>query len=200
MNGNKPTIWEIVARTAVVHTLTYFAIGLIAYSLFDYSARFADPALNSLMRQTDDPLVQAGVLFQPIRGVLFGLVFYLLRDVLFRQKNGWLVMWITFSSDRHNLNFRHCARFNRGSDLHESILRWFVGWRSRGSLPVLPSFGSPLLLGDAFRKEMAQLGPWTLVLYRTGPSWAWPLGAPSHFVAGDPTSTHASIRQYHDSA
>jgi len=95
MNGNKLTLWEIVARTAVVHTLTYFAIGLIAYSLFDYSARFADPALNSLMRQTDDPLVQAGVLFQPIRGVLFGLVFYLLRDVLFRQKNGWLIMWIT---------------------------------------------------------------------------------------------------------
>jgi hypothetical protein len=47
------------------------------------------------MRQTDDPLVQAGVLFQPIRGVLFGLVFYLLRNVLFRQKNGWLITWIT---------------------------------------------------------------------------------------------------------
>jgi hypothetical protein len=34
-------------------------------------------------------------LFQPIRGILFGLVFYLLRDVLFRQKNGWLITWIT---------------------------------------------------------------------------------------------------------
>ncbi|MEW6173718.1 MAG: hypothetical protein AB1510_11765 [Bacillota bacterium] len=45
------------------------------------------------MRQTDDPLVVAGVLFQPIRGALFGVVFYLLRDVLFRRKNGWLIMW-----------------------------------------------------------------------------------------------------------
>jgi len=95
MNEKQLTLWGIIAKTAVVHTLTYFAVGLIAFSLFNYSARFADPALSSLMRQTDDPLVQAGVLFQPIRGVLFGLVFYLLRDVLFRQKNGWLITWIT---------------------------------------------------------------------------------------------------------
>ena len=95
MNEKQLTLWGIVAKTSIIHTLTYFAIGLIAFTLFNYSAQFADPALSSLMRQTDDPLVQAGVLFQPIRGVLFGLVFYLLRDVLLRQKNGWLIMWIT---------------------------------------------------------------------------------------------------------
>jgi hypothetical protein len=95
MHEKSPTLWEIVLKTAASHTLTYFVIGLIAFSLFDYSERFADPALSSLMRPTDDPLVQAGVLFQPIRGILFGLVFYLLRDVLFRQKNGWLIIWIT---------------------------------------------------------------------------------------------------------
>jgi len=95
MNEKQLTLSEIVEKTVIVHTLTYFTIGLIAFSLFNYTARFADPALSSLMRQADDPLVQAGVLFQPIRGLLFGLVFYLLRDVLFRQKNGWLIMWIT---------------------------------------------------------------------------------------------------------
>ncbi len=95
MNGMELTLWAIVAKTTVVHTLTYFAIGLVAFSLFNYSAKFADPALSSFMRQTDDPLVRASVLFQPIRGVLFGLVFYLLRDVLFGQSNGWLIMWIT---------------------------------------------------------------------------------------------------------
>jgi hypothetical protein len=95
MNEKKLTLWGIVVKTTVVHTLTYFVMGLIALTLFNYTARFADPAVSSLMRQTDDPLVQAGVLFQPIRGVLFGLVFYLLRDVFFRQKNGWLIMWIT---------------------------------------------------------------------------------------------------------
>ncbi len=95
MNEKQLTLWGIVVRTTVVHTLTYFIVGLIAFSLFNYSERFADPALTSLMRPTNDPLVQAGVLFQPIRGILFGLVFYLLRDVLFRQKNGWIIIWFT---------------------------------------------------------------------------------------------------------
>jgi hypothetical protein len=95
MPEKTPTLWEIISKTTVIHTLTYFVIGLIAFSLFDYSERFADPALSSLMRSTDDPLVQAGVLFQPLRGILFGLVFYLLREVVFRQKNGWLIIWIT---------------------------------------------------------------------------------------------------------
>jgi hypothetical protein len=95
MNEKHLTLWGIVARTTVIHTLTYFAVGLIAFSLFSYTVRFADPALSFQMRQTDDPLVQAGVLFQPIRGILFGIVFYLLRDIMFRQKNGWLIVWIT---------------------------------------------------------------------------------------------------------
>jgi hypothetical protein len=46
------------------------------------------------MRQTDEPLVMAGPLFQPIRGLLFGLVFYLLRAPLFGSGRGWLVLWI----------------------------------------------------------------------------------------------------------
>src|SRR3990172_9686644 len=94
-DAGKLTFWAITLRTIVVHTVTYFFVGLLAFTLFDYSARFADPALSSFMRQTNDPLVTAGVLFQPLRGLLFGIVFYLLRDVLFRRKNGWLIMWIT---------------------------------------------------------------------------------------------------------
>jgi hypothetical protein len=91
----QPSFTSITLKTVIVHTVTYFIVGLIAYSLFDYSSSFADPALSSLMRPTTDPIVQAGVLFQPIRGILFGLVFYLLRDVLFQKQYGWLITWIT---------------------------------------------------------------------------------------------------------
>ncbi|MGD2165257.1 MAG: hypothetical protein PVH50_06990, partial [Anaerolineae bacterium] len=89
-----PTFWGIMLKTTVVHTVTYFAVGLLAFTVFDYSTRFADPGLSSLMRQTDHPLVAAGPLFQPIRGLLFGVVFYLLRAVVFGRRNGWLVMWV----------------------------------------------------------------------------------------------------------
>jgi hypothetical protein len=38
-----------------------------------------------------DPLVMAGPLFQPLRGLVFALVFYPLRECLFGKKNGWLL-------------------------------------------------------------------------------------------------------------
>src|SRR5260370_41566992 len=36
----------------------------------------------------------AGPLFQPIRGLLFGLAFYPLRGPLFGARAGWLVLWL----------------------------------------------------------------------------------------------------------
>jgi len=87
------TLGNITLKTMVVHTLTYFLAGLVAFNLFDYTARFAEPIYEVYMRPTNDPLVTAGVLFQPIRGILFGLVFYLLRGSIFKRKNGWLVAW-----------------------------------------------------------------------------------------------------------
>jgi hypothetical protein len=89
----QPTFWGITFRTIVIHTVTYFFIGLLAFTLFNYSARFADPTLSSFMRQTNDPLVMAGVLFQPFRGLLFGIVFWLFRDSLFSRPYGWLKAW-----------------------------------------------------------------------------------------------------------
>ena len=94
MDRNQLTFWGITLRTIVVHTVTYFVIGILAFTIFDYRALFAEPGLSSFMRPIDDPLVTAGLLFQPIRGVLFGLVFFLLRGVFFGEKNGWLLMWV----------------------------------------------------------------------------------------------------------
>ena len=95
MNSEKPKFVPIALKTILVHTVTYFGMGLIASTLLNYGAWFAETSLRSLMRQTSEPLVMAGPLFQPIRGFLFAVAFYLLRDVLFDKKNGWLVMWIT---------------------------------------------------------------------------------------------------------
>jgi hypothetical protein len=36
----------------------------------------------------------AGPLFQPIRGLLFALAFYPLREILFGEARGWLVLWL----------------------------------------------------------------------------------------------------------
>ena len=83
---------SIVVRTAIVHTVTYCLVGLVAYNLFHYRAFLADPSNN--FRPSSDPLVRAAVLFQPIRGLLYGVVFYLLSSVLFQQSTGWLIAWV----------------------------------------------------------------------------------------------------------
>jgi hypothetical protein len=93
----RPTLVAVILKTIVVHTVTYFIVGIIVFNLLDYPTRFAEPIVRELMRSTDDPLVMAGSLFQPIRGLLFAIVFYLLRDVFFARKHGWLILWITLA-------------------------------------------------------------------------------------------------------
>lgn len=84
----------IVAKAAVTHTVTYFVMGLLASTLFDYAGLFAQPGLGAYMRTIDDRWVMAGPLFQPIRGALFGLVIYLLRQPTLQVRRGWLTLWV----------------------------------------------------------------------------------------------------------
>ena len=84
---------ELTVKTIVVHTITYFVAGVLAYTLGGYAKTFSQPPLSYLMRATSDPLVIAGPLFQPIRGVIFASAFYPLRDVLFGRRRGWLILW-----------------------------------------------------------------------------------------------------------
>ena len=98
MDYAPPTATDIVVKTLVTHTVTYFITGVFAFYVLDYPSLISATRLGALMRPLSDPMVIAGPLFQPIRGVLFGLVFYLLRDPLFGRKGGWLVMWAVLVS------------------------------------------------------------------------------------------------------
>ena len=82
-----------MVKTAISHTVTYFIMGVLAFVIFDYSHLYADTSFKYIMRQTTDPLVIAGPLFQPIRGLVFGFAFFLLRRSFFGQDTGWLRMW-----------------------------------------------------------------------------------------------------------
>ncbi len=94
-NIHEPRLLGLIIKAVVVHTITYFVMGILAYTFLNYTEAFANGPLACLMRPTTDVWVKAGVLFQPIRGVIFALVFYPLRGPLFGKKNGWLVMWWT---------------------------------------------------------------------------------------------------------
>jgi hypothetical protein len=92
---NPPSFNSIVLKTTVAHTATYFVMGLLAFTLLDYSARFEDPIVAGMMRPTDHLLVAAGPAFQVVRGLLFGVVFYALRSAIFPHPRGWLTLWLT---------------------------------------------------------------------------------------------------------
>jgi hypothetical protein len=85
---------SIAIKTTLAHTVTYFLIGLLSFLFLDYSARYADPAVAVALRQSDHPLVTAGPIFQVLRGFLFGIAFYALRDVIFPKRRGWLTLWL----------------------------------------------------------------------------------------------------------
>ncbi len=83
----------LIWKTIVAHTLTYFLMGVLAFKFLNYAEQFARPDLASYMRQVTDPLVMAGPLFQPIRGIIFALVFFPFREILFGRRHGWFLIW-----------------------------------------------------------------------------------------------------------
>ena len=93
MNENRITLISLTLKAIVAHTITYFLVVLVAFNVFNYAADFARPEMNTWMRQTNDPIVALGPALQPIRGIVFALAFYPLREILFKRKNGWLITW-----------------------------------------------------------------------------------------------------------
>jgi hypothetical protein len=93
MDNPQPSFWSILYRTIISHTFTYFATGVIAAILLDYSTRMIRPDVAPIIRKITDPILVASPLFQPFRAALLAIVFYLLRDVLFSNRKGWLIMW-----------------------------------------------------------------------------------------------------------
>ena len=85
---------ELTVKTIVVHTVTYFIMGILALTFLEYKTAFAEPITREYMRQVDEPIVALGPALQFIRGILFAVAFYPLREILFGRKNGWLITWL----------------------------------------------------------------------------------------------------------
>jgi magnesium-transporting ATPase (P-type) len=89
-DSSQPSFLPLAAKTIVCHTITYFIMGVLAAHFLNYAELMARP--DSGMKPITDPWVMAGPLFQPLRGLVFALVFYPFRERLFGTKNGWLLM------------------------------------------------------------------------------------------------------------
>lgn len=92
------TFLGLTIKTIVVHTVTYFIMGLLALTILDYRSAFEGSVTREYMRQVSEPIVALGPALQFIRGILFAVVFYLLRDTLFGRRNGWQILWVMLVS------------------------------------------------------------------------------------------------------
>ncbi len=92
MTNTKLSFVGLAIKTSIVHTLTYFVMGWLASTFFNYASLFAQPFFAGYMRPTSDLMVTVGPALQPIRGVIFALAFYPLREIFFGRKWGWLIM------------------------------------------------------------------------------------------------------------
>lgn len=90
MEGPQPRLVPLAVKTAVCHTVSYFVMGALAFRFLHYADFINKP--NSGMRPMTDPLVMLGPALQTVRGVLFALVFYPFREILFTRRNGWLLI------------------------------------------------------------------------------------------------------------
>lgn len=95
---NQPTLWSLILKSSVAHTLTYFLMGILAYNFLNYENSFVSGALENYMRPTDSPWVAAGPALQWTRGIIFALAFYPLREIFFGKKNGWLILFWTLTA------------------------------------------------------------------------------------------------------
>ena len=91
---NPASFASITLKTTAVQTVTYFFVGILSFMFLDYTSKYADPAVAVALRPTDHPLVAAGPLFQVLRGFLFGIAFYVLRDAFFTKSRSWLSLWL----------------------------------------------------------------------------------------------------------
>jgi hypothetical protein len=67
-NRIQPCIVELALKSIIVHTITYRFMEILAFNFFLL-------CLNIYSTKTSDPLVMARPLFQPIRGLIFALLY-----------------------------------------------------------------------------------------------------------------------------
>jgi hypothetical protein len=94
--GSSPTVTflGLTVKTILVHTVTYFVMGLLALTFLQYRTAFEAPITREYMRPVTDPIVALGPALQFIRGILFAIAFYPLRAVVFARRDGWRILWL----------------------------------------------------------------------------------------------------------
>lgn len=84
---------DFALKVIIVHFTTYLIAGLIFSSVFNYKAIFEMDIIKDYYISYYDHNIILGPLMQPIRGLLFAMVLYPLKDYFLKKKKGWINLW-----------------------------------------------------------------------------------------------------------
>ena len=84
----KENIWFFV-KVIVAHVITYIVCGMNAYNLLNYG----DVVKLIGMKPMEEISMAMVLLGQIVRGFLFGLVIWWIRDSIIGKRLGWLKLW-----------------------------------------------------------------------------------------------------------
>jgi hypothetical protein len=93
IQNNWKTFMMFVLRVIVAHTLTYFIYGVIMSNIFDYNAIFAREIIRDFMLPIGERNVFLHLFMQPVRGLIFAIALWPIRDLLLERKHGWHILW-----------------------------------------------------------------------------------------------------------
>ncbi len=92
-NPNFKEFCRFSFKIMIAHTITYLVFGLIMSHLFDYEKLFTIDIIKNYMRPFGSEYILAGPFLQPVRGLLFAIGLWPVRELFFKMKNGWLPIW-----------------------------------------------------------------------------------------------------------
>ncbi|MCB2196853.1 MAG: hypothetical protein KQH79_13415 [Bacteroidetes bacterium] len=74
--------------------ITYFLMGIIASTILGYKEMFSTPPMSYLMKPIDSTWVAAGPILQVLRGLVFAIALWIIKDSFLFKNRGWLKLWI----------------------------------------------------------------------------------------------------------
>lgn len=83
-------------RICSAHVVIYMIMGILASFLLNYNERFVSGTLGLYMLPTDTPIVAFGPALQVIRGIIFTVVLWPIRNTFIEEEKGWLKLWGLF--------------------------------------------------------------------------------------------------------
>lgn len=91
--SNWKSFFNFALKVIVAHMATYFIFGIIMSNVFDYGEIFQREIIRDYMIPMDEHNIVLGPFLQPIRGLIFAIGLWPLRNFLIEKKRGWLTLW-----------------------------------------------------------------------------------------------------------